>query len=541
MSPNLKHISWLLGISALFFFGLGSVHLFDWDEINFAECAREMIVSGDYASVKIGFKAFWEKPPLFIWMQAFSMMIFGINEYAARFPNALFGALTLVVVYLIGSKVKSQRYGFIAALLFAGSLLPHFYARFGIIDPVFNLFILLSVWFCFLMHEQKKLIYAAAMGFACALAVLTKGPVAILLLGLTVLVVWIFRRFRNIPGILCWITAVVVAAIPIASWFAINIYNNGWDLFWQFINYQIELFSQPVAGHEQPFWYHFVVVLLGCFPMSFFALPAFRRRLSIGIEQDWLKWMKMLFWVVIILFSIVTTKIIHYSSMTYLPLAFLAASVVEQWQWRNVDISKALRIAMWTMIALVSLVLILLPVVGQNLTALALIIKGDAIEMAEMQVPWPFYTALPGLIFLSGGVLLMRFIRRREMVRALLIQSVALGMVMFSVWLLVLPRIERYTQGPVIDFLMSHRYDKVYVAPLGMKSYAHYFYGNYSPEFPTYADDTNYLLTHPIDRPVYLFSRKRYKEGLSNPAITVINEQGAYRFFLKTDRSFGGN
>jgi len=56
---------------------LGSVHLFDWDEINFAECAREMLVTGDYFSVKINFQPFWEKPPLFIWMQALSMNIFG--------------------------------------------------------------------------------------------------------------------------------------------------------------------------------------------------------------------------------------------------------------------------------------------------------------------------------------------------------------------------------------------------------------------------------------------------------------------------------
>ncbi|MFC2102048.1 ArnT family glycosyltransferase [Bacteroidota bacterium] len=56
-------------ISALLFFPLlGRVLLFDWDEINFAECAREMIVSGNYSMVQIDFLPFWEKPPLYIWM-----------------------------------------------------------------------------------------------------------------------------------------------------------------------------------------------------------------------------------------------------------------------------------------------------------------------------------------------------------------------------------------------------------------------------------------------------------------------------------------
>ena len=71
---------------------LGLTHLFDWDEINFAEAAREMIVSGNYSMVTIDFQPFWEKPPFFIWLQALSMKAFGVNEFAARLPNAICGA-----------------------------------------------------------------------------------------------------------------------------------------------------------------------------------------------------------------------------------------------------------------------------------------------------------------------------------------------------------------------------------------------------------------------------------------------------------------
>src|SRR6266498_5239225 len=80
---------------------LGWVNLFDWDEINFAESAREMIVSGNYFSVQINFERFWQKPPFFFWLQAISMKTFGINEFAARFPNALCGIVTLVAVFRI--------------------------------------------------------------------------------------------------------------------------------------------------------------------------------------------------------------------------------------------------------------------------------------------------------------------------------------------------------------------------------------------------------------------------------------------------------
>ena len=57
---------------------LGASHLFDWDEINFAESAREMMVSGDYLSVQINFQPFWEKPPLFMWLQVLSFQFFHI-------------------------------------------------------------------------------------------------------------------------------------------------------------------------------------------------------------------------------------------------------------------------------------------------------------------------------------------------------------------------------------------------------------------------------------------------------------------------------
>ena len=68
---------------------LGRVHLFDWDEINFAECSREMIRMDDYSRVYVNFKPFWEKPPMFFWMQSTAMKMFGITEFAARFPNAM--------------------------------------------------------------------------------------------------------------------------------------------------------------------------------------------------------------------------------------------------------------------------------------------------------------------------------------------------------------------------------------------------------------------------------------------------------------------
>src|SRR6266542_5297254 len=133
--------------SLLFIPFLGHVHLFDWDEINFAEAAREMIVTKNYLSVQIDYLPFWEKPPLFIWMQVLSMKVFGINEFAARFPNAVCGIVTLLVLFNIGRKLVSNNFGLVWGLVYTCSILPFFYFKSGIIDPWFNLFIFLGVYY----------------------------------------------------------------------------------------------------------------------------------------------------------------------------------------------------------------------------------------------------------------------------------------------------------------------------------------------------------------------------------------------------------
>ena len=197
-------LTFLALLSAFFFIGLGQFHLFDWDEINFAESAREMIESNDYLRVQINYLPFWEKPPFFFWLQVGAMKLFGVNEYAARFPNALFGAIYLFTFYFIGKRHFSAKFGFIWALVFFASLLPHIYFKSGIIDPVFNFFIFLSVYFMIrVMAKDGSSIWKLALfsGLFSGLSVLTKGPVGFLLLGLTLVVYLIYKRFKVFPSL----------------------------------------------------------------------------------------------------------------------------------------------------------------------------------------------------------------------------------------------------------------------------------------------------------------------------------------------------
>ena len=81
------------------------------------------------------------------------MKIFGVNEFAARFPNAVCGILTLLVLYRLGKKIFDESFGMLWVLVYAGSVLPHFYFKSGIIDPWFNFFIFLAIYQFFLYTD----------------------------------------------------------------------------------------------------------------------------------------------------------------------------------------------------------------------------------------------------------------------------------------------------------------------------------------------------------------------------------------------------
>jgi 4-amino-4-deoxy-L-arabinose transferase-like glycosyltransferase len=328
MNRELKIIFFIVAGAGIFYIPfIGNLHLFDWDEINFAEAAREMLVTGDYLTVQIFFEPFWEKPPLFIWLQAASMHLFGVNEFAARFPNAIAGVLTLFVLYRLGKRMENERFGIIWAVAYGASILPFMYFKSGIIDPWFNLFIFLGVAYYIFAQQASaarlkytRIIWSASF---LGLAILTKGPAALLIFGLTIVVLLLLAKFKlhlRFGHVLVYILTVSFVG---GFWFLLMIFNGNWDTVVEFVVYQKRLFQTEDAGHGGFLLYHFVIILFGVFPATGFALMAHRRKTGFKPEVDQFRvGMLVLLWVVLILFTIVKTKILHYSSLCYFPVSF---------------------------------------------------------------------------------------------------------------------------------------------------------------------------------------------------------------------------
>ena len=76
------------------------VPLTDTTEARYGEIARLMLETGDWITPQHDYGVpFWAKPPLSTWLSAFSMKLFGVNEFAARLPSLLLGIGMLALVW----------------------------------------------------------------------------------------------------------------------------------------------------------------------------------------------------------------------------------------------------------------------------------------------------------------------------------------------------------------------------------------------------------------------------------------------------------
>lgn len=545
LKQSLPYVGILFASAALLFLPfLGATHLFDWDEINFAESAREMIVTGNYSRVMIDYQPFWEKPPLFFWIETVSMHLFGVNEFAARFPNAMMGIVTAVTLFFLGRSMKGPRFGFIWGLIYISTVIPHVYFKSGVIDPTFNYFIFLSVYFWYKSHEgtlfnrskeenttsRNTFVPSMLAGILAGLATLAKGPVSLLLIGAATLFFWIFSRTTKVISVRNIFVFGFFYVIIASLWFGVEVINNGPSFLTEFITYQIELFSQPVAGHGQPFYYHFVVVFIGCFPISVLALPVMFRR-GEGTDR-FLLWMKILFWVVMILFSIVTTKIVHYSSQSYFPLSFMAASYVYE-LLSGVAIRKGILRTLMVLGILLSSLLMVAPIlILMKDKFIPLIRDPFAVGNLSVDVPWTGLEGFLGLIWLVAIILACRDLKNQNVWRGFLTLCYGTCVCLFLYIALVVPKVERYSQGTAIQFYEDLAGKDVYIKTLGFKSYGPFFYARKMPGERPEARNEDWLISGPIDKPAYFVTKVTTRDYLKDhPEIRLIKEEGGFLFY----------
>lgn len=195
--------------------------LTDTTEARYAEVARIMMETGDWITPYFDYNIpFWGKPPLSFWLQALSFKLFGVNEFAPRFPSWISILLIMGLMYHLLACVADKRTGLWASLIFSSFALVYMLSGVVITDPFLALGTTLSMisFVMVLKHQPSYWGYLFFTGISIGL--LSKGPIALVLLGGTI-GLWLLlspKRWRSLK-LLPWFSGLLLTAVLTLPWY----------------------------------------------------------------------------------------------------------------------------------------------------------------------------------------------------------------------------------------------------------------------------------------------------------------------------------
>ena len=173
------------------FIALGLFPLQDTSEARYGEMVRLMVETNDWITPYFDYDVpFWGKPPLFIWMSALSMKVFGVNEFAVRFPALLCGILVMGLCWQLAQFQLGRIQAKLAVLILVSTAMFLVLSGTVLADPVMLLSITLIMtgfWIGWHSPDQREKRLWQYLFFAgCGIALLSKGPVVLVIAGLPI-------------------------------------------------------------------------------------------------------------------------------------------------------------------------------------------------------------------------------------------------------------------------------------------------------------------------------------------------------------------
>lgn len=335
----------------IFFFNIGNYALMDVDETRYVSMARDMFHSKDFLTLYLNGEYFFEKPPLYFWGECLSFALFGkVTEFTARFPVALYGTLSTLLVYFTGKKIISRRYGFISAVILATTLEFVMLAKFAILDIVVTTCIGFSVMFGFLTQfvsdKNKKYMWWLFYIFS-GLAVMAKGiPGFIVPFAVMFFVTIANKTFKKVFKPQYILPGFALFLLIVLPWHLIMLKLHDPLFFNEYImkHHINRFFSSSEIDREQPFYFYFVTVLWGLIPWVFSAiavgvtkLKSFKRFAveELTNSQKFLMFNVIAFVVTMLFFSSSSTKLITYILPVYFFTAFIMGYVWEDYMFNG--------------------------------------------------------------------------------------------------------------------------------------------------------------------------------------------------------------
>jgi 4-amino-4-deoxy-L-arabinose transferase-like glycosyltransferase len=346
--PSLTvRLAWIFLVLATLYFcyfhNLGALGFVGPDEPRYAWIARDMAESGDWVTPRLYGHPWFEKPPLFYWGAALSFKLFGVNEAAARLPSAFSALLATLAMAWLAWRLYGAETARWLLLLLPTTVGMIGFSHAAATDMPFSAMLTIAVVFAAsivgLTHNENSPILPRTpwlalifFGFYLGLAVLAKGPAAIILSGGAVLL-WavLTKRWRDAFRCLhpVAIASFCLTALP---WYVLCSRRNP-DFFRVFIiEHNFKRFLTPEFQHIQPFWFYGPIILVALFPWTLFLAPV-----KIDALRDWpnrraspAPFLFFVSWALspVVFFSISQSKLPGYVLPALPPLVILLADVV---------------------------------------------------------------------------------------------------------------------------------------------------------------------------------------------------------------------
>ena len=339
----------LVVCAPIFLFQLGRPGLGDPDEGRNAEVAREMVETGDWVTPRLDGVVYLDKPPAYFWAVAVSYLSFGVSEWSARAPSALFALAGIALVGWFVRRKLGSAAASLAGLTLALSPLYIVFGRIVIFDMMLTFCMTVAALAAFeaLESESRRRLPGVMFFAAGGIGTISKGPVAFVL-PLLVAVAWTLARRRpRALGRLGFGTGALVYFAVIVPWLVLVESRNPGYLRYAIVGENLQRMISNRFETARPFYFYLRVVLPGLFPWIVLCLIAAIRkarevftgrpfgeawraarerlvhepdagRLLLGYAATWLG-------VILLFFSAIASKRPSYMVPCAVPLAILSA------------------------------------------------------------------------------------------------------------------------------------------------------------------------------------------------------------------------
>ena len=308
------------------------IPLNDTTEARYGEIARIMLETGNWVTPMQAYgEPFWAKPPLSMWLQAFSMKCFGVNAFAARLPSLFLSIEVLFLVFHLAVKQCSRAHALLAVVVLAGC--PFFFINAGAVmtDPALLFCFTLSMVSFWLSVIKQERLWGYLFFVGLGLGLLAKGPLIGVLVGFPLLI-WILKEnawrvtWKNLP----WFTGICLMLLLALPWYVLAEIRTPGFLNYFVVGEHISRFLKPAwqgdkygFAHQAPIGMIWVYASIGVLPWLIYGVIGFiksRKRLNFqSTDHDgWISYL-ILFMLSPLIFFTFARNIIYPYTFPMLP------------------------------------------------------------------------------------------------------------------------------------------------------------------------------------------------------------------------------